>query len=104
MKDVRYHEISARYVAHEEDDNDRRNHQEQRNDGGDDLQQQSHSPRGSKAQPHINGLMDLTRTRSATAGGSECELQWRRFPKVKGGRTPVSGWLHRWVRCECEIT
>src|SRR5438874_13463977 len=40
----------------------------------------------------------LTRTRSATAGGSERGLQWRRFHKVKRGIGAASGWLHRLVR------
>src|SRR6266566_5456694 len=40
----------------------------------------------------------LTRTRSATAGESERELQWRCFHKLKRGSTPASGWLDRLVR------
>ena len=42
--------------------------------------------------------LDLTRTRSATAGETERELESTCVHKVKGGRTSASGWLHRLVR------
>src|SRR4051794_25193188 len=45
-----------------------------------------------------NRSQHLTRIRSATAGGSERELQWSCFDKVERGSTPASGWLHRLVR------
>src|SRR5205823_865610 len=41
----------------------------------------------------------LTRKRSATAGGSERELEWTCFSHGKRDRTRASGWLHRLVRC-----
>src|SRR6266478_8705744 len=44
------------------------------------------------------GQSRLTRTRSATAGEGERGLEWRCIPRVKRGRTPASGWLHRLVR------
>ena len=42
--------------------------------------------------------IDLTRTRSATAGGSEREFQWRCFHNLVRGIEVASGWLHRFVR------
>src|SRR6266536_2848854 len=35
----------------------------------------------------------LTRTRSATAGDGEHDLQWMCFHRLKRGSTPASGWL-----------
>src|SRR5438067_125372 len=44
---------------------------------------------------HVEFSISLTRTRSATAGGSERGLQWMWFHKVKRGIRPASGWLSR---------
>src|SRR5438874_8419592 len=51
-----------------------------------------------------NQLLDdlpqhLTRKSSATAGGSECGLQWRCFHNLVRGIRAAGGWLQRLVRC-----
>jgi hypothetical protein len=43
-------------------------------------------------------LLDLTRIRSATAGGSQCSGGRRDLSHRKLCRTPASGWLHHMVR------
>jgi hypothetical protein len=42
--------------------------------------------------------LGLTRTSSATAGGSECGMQWRRFHNLVRSIGTASGSLQRWVR------
>ena len=46
----------------------------------------------------IFDTIGLTITRSATAGKSECELQWMCFHEMKRGHMPASRWLHPMVR------
>ena len=55
-------------------------------------------------EPHMRETfsLHLTRIRSVIAAGeSERDLQWTWFHKVKRGRRPASGWLHRMVRWGC---
>ena len=47
---------------------------------------------------HRSASQRLTRTRSATAGEGERELEWVGFHNVERSCTAASGWLHRLVR------